>query len=68
MDGNKTGDLNWFNEGEMVPEFEIAVKKHKKDEIFTVDVPERKWYYVTLKTHEDKEIQELTILKIKNGI
>ena len=30
-------DLNWFFQGVMVSEFESAVLKHKKDEIFAVD-------------------------------
>jgi parvulin-like peptidyl-prolyl isomerase len=68
MDGNVTGDLNWFTEGMMVPEFESAVKNHKKGELFTVDIPEKKWYYVTFKTHEDKEMTEITMLKVKNGL
>jgi len=67
MDGNVTGDLNWFSEGMMVPEFENAVKNHKKGDIFTIDVPNNKWYYVTLKTYEDKIVSRITMLKIKNG-
>ncbi len=67
MDSNATGDLNWFTEGMMVPEFENAIKNHKKGAIFTVDVPENKWYYVTLKTYEDKEVSEITLLTIKSS-
>lgn len=67
MDGNLSGDLNWFTEGMMVPEFEEAIKMYKKDEIFTVDIPFRNWYYVTLKTYEDKLISKITMLSIKNG-
>lgn len=48
------GDLGWFLEGRMYPEFENAVKRHKKGDIFTVDIPSRNWYYVVLKTHEDR--------------
>ncbi len=32
MDGNLSGDLNWFTEGMMVPEFEEAIKMYKKDD------------------------------------
>jgi parvulin-like peptidyl-prolyl isomerase len=67
MDGNLSGDLNWFTEGMMVPEFEEAIKMHKKDDIFTVDIPSRNWYYVTLKTYEDILISKITLLSIKNG-
>lgn len=67
MDGNTTGDLNWFTEGSMVPEFESAVKNHQKNEIFFVDIPYNKWYYVTLKTYENKEIRDIIALKIKTS-
>ena len=66
MDGNKTCDLGWFVSGVMVKEFEDQIKKHKLNDIFTVDVPEKKWYYVTIKTFDDKLTKELTILKVKN--
>lgn len=69
MDGNKDGgDLGWFAEGMMVPEFEKAVEAQKINDIFKVDVPERKWYYVVLKTFNDKEVSELSILKISMSI
>jgi parvulin-like peptidyl-prolyl isomerase len=64
MDGNLNGNLGWFTEGMMVPEFENAIKNHKVNDIFTVDVPTEKWYYVTLKTFEEKEVESLTILKV----
>jgi parvulin-like peptidyl-prolyl isomerase len=66
MDGNLNGDLSW-TEGMMVSEFESAVKVHKKGEIFTVDIPTKKWYYVTLKTHEDIIATVITILKVKSS-
>lgn len=54
MDGNPTGDLDWFSKGMMVEEFDNAVRNRKKDEIFTVDVNKNKWHYVVLKTHNNK--------------
>ncbi len=56
MDNNseKGGDLGWFPEGKMYLEFEEAVKNHKKGEIFIVDIPSRNWYYVVLKTYNDR--------------
>jgi len=69
MDGNKNGgDLGWFTEGMMVAEFEKAVEAQKINAIFKVDVPDRKWYYVVLKTFNDKEIKELSVLKISKSI
>jgi parvulin-like peptidyl-prolyl isomerase len=67
MDGNKSGDLDWFPEGMTVTEFENSVKNHKKDEIFTVDVLENKWFYVVLKSFNDREINEIEMIKIKNN-
>jgi parvulin-like peptidyl-prolyl isomerase len=65
MDFNPTGDLNWFTTGEMVAEFEDAVKKHKQFDLFTVDIPSKNWYHVVLKTFDDRIIKKLTILKIR---
>ncbi|MFV7235968.1 peptidylprolyl isomerase [Flavobacterium sp. ZB4R12] len=67
MDNSKDGDLGWFSEGMMVPEFETAIKNHKQNDVFKVDVPDKKWYYVVLKTFNDKEVEELSILKIKSS-
>jgi len=67
MDGNPNGDLGWFEENSMHKEFETAVKLYKKGEIFTVDIPDKKWYYVTFKTFDDRITKKLTILKIKSS-
>lgn len=66
MDNSKDGDLGWFSEGMMVPDFEIAIKNHNQNDIFKVNVPTEKWYYVVLKTYKDKQIKNLSVLKIKN--
>lgn len=63
MDGSKNGDLGWFEEGMMFKDFETAIKAHKKGDIFTVDIPENKWYYVVLKTFDDIEKVKLIIEK-----
>jgi len=63
MDGNKDGDLGWFEEGMMVKDFETAIKAHKKGDIFTIDIPENKWYYVVLKTFDDIERVKFIIEK-----
>jgi len=67
MDGNPNCDLGWLSEEMMVKEFSTAVKEHKKGDIFTIDVPSKKWYYVTLKTFDDREVKTYTILKVKSG-
>jgi hypothetical protein len=65
MDSNPTGDVGWFAEGVMVTEFEDAVRAHRKNDIFTVDIPAHEWYYVTLKTHDDRKVKLVTLLKVK---
>jgi hypothetical protein len=54
MDNNPTGDLGWFYRGMMVDKFDRAVRPRSKGEIFKVDVKNNKWYYVVLKTHDNK--------------
>jgi len=65
MDGNKTkGDTGWFFGPEMLPaEFQDAVSKHKKDEIFFVDVSDKQWHYIVKKSYDDDYKKEATILK-----
>jgi hypothetical protein len=67
MDANISGDTQWFTEGMMVKEFEDAVKRHKKGDIFIVDIPDNNWYHVVLKTFNDIYIKSATILKIMNS-
>jgi parvulin-like peptidyl-prolyl isomerase len=65
MDGNTThGDTGWFFGEEMVPkEFQTAVKNHKKGDIFFVDVSEKQWHYVVLKTYDDQVTKDITVLR-----
>lgn len=66
MDSNRTGELGWERSTYLMQEFSDAVISHKKGDIFTVDIPTEKWYYVTLKTHEHIDAKNYTFLKIKN--
>ncbi len=68
MDGNKTrGDTDWFFGEYMFPkEFQDAVEKHKKDEIFFVDVSDKQWHYIIKKTHDDRVKKDIIVLK-SNG-
>jgi hypothetical protein len=65
MDGNTThGDTGWFFGEEMVPkELQDAVKSHKLNEIFYVDVPERQWNYIVKKTFDDQIKKDITVLR-----
>ena len=73
MDGNlNKGDLGWFKKGKMVPDFEKAVIEHKKSDIFIVDVDNSNnhshdWYYVVLKTHNDRISEIKTFIRIKSS-
>lgn len=68
MDGNTTrGDTDWFFGEYMFPkEFQDAVQKHKKGEIFFVDVSERQWHYIVKKTHDDRVKKDILVLR-SNG-
>jgi len=67
MDGNKKdGDLGWFSEGIMVKDFENAVRNQEKGNIFTIDIPDYNWYYVTLKTDNNTDITTIRALKVRN--
>lgn len=65
MDGNETkGDLGWFyGEGQVPKEVQDAVAKHKKGEIFFLDIPERQWYYILKKTYDDDFKKEIVVLR-----
>lgn len=55
MDGNrKHGDVGFFQAGMMAKEFEEGVRNHAKDEVFTLDIPDKKWYYVVKKTADNQ--------------
>jgi hypothetical protein len=65
MDGNPTGDLGWFSENQMTPGFGAAVRQHVKGDLFTVDIPDKKWYYVVLKTYDDRMMKLWRVLRVK---
>jgi len=68
MDGNanRGGDLGWFEVDLTHPAFEseITSSLYSVGDVFTIDIVQNQWYYVVLKTHEPKEINEIKVLKI----
>lgn len=71
MDQNakRGGDLGWITHGEVVQDFEEAIfKQHDINSIYTIDLPERNWYYVILQTHAPKMIEEIKVLKYSQAI
>lgn len=65
MDGNTTrGDTGWFFGELMFPkEFQDAVAKHKKGDIFFVDVSEKQWHYIIKKTYDDQVKKDVVVLR-----
>jgi parvulin-like peptidyl-prolyl isomerase len=63
LSAKRGGDSGWFPEGQMHSDFEYAIKNHDTNDIFTLDITDRKWHYVVLKTFDDKPIEEITVLK-----
>lgn len=59
---------DWFEEGWMIKKFESAVKNHQKGDIFPLDVYSKKWHYVVLKTHVNRETVKRTFVRIINKI
>ncbi|MEW4922657.1 peptidylprolyl isomerase [Algibacter sp. 2305UL17-15] len=68
MDDNakRGGDTGWFVAGHMYPDLENAVvsEQHALDDMYTIDIPLKKAYYLVLQTFEPKEISEIKVLKI----
>lgn len=67
---NRGGDLGWFRIGDLYPDFEQAIvnNSYAINDIFEVDIPEKQWYYVVLKTHNPKVIEEIKVLKVTEPI
>lgn len=58
------GNFGWIDDVNVEPTFREAVKKHKKGDVFTVDVPELNWYYIVFKLYDDVEKVALYHMKI----
>ncbi|MDW5288325.1 peptidylprolyl isomerase [Formosa sp. PL04] len=74
MDKNASrgGDTGWFIDGKMPIEVENELIKNNKNHylntLFTVDIPDRNWHYIILKTEEPKPIEEIMVVKITEAI
>lgn len=68
MDPNqKDGDTGPFTAGMMVKPFEDAVRVHKKGDIFLVDVPDKRWYFVVKKTADNEGEKIRIVVSIKKA-
>lgn len=61
MDKNKKAYEMKFVDGEMVPEFEEAVKNHAVGEVFTIDMPGRGWFHIVKKNEADKTLNAFRV-------
>ena len=67
MDANakKGGDMGWVEEGRMHSEFEQTMKRKKLHEVYIVDVPVNKWFYVVKNAHAPRVDKKVTVLWIE---
>ena len=72
MDGNASrgGDSGWYAKGEMHPVFEeqTTSNNYNVDDIYTIDIADKNWYYVILKSFEPKALKEVKVLKIVESL
>ena len=63
---NRGGDLGWITTGNESSELEaiLANDNHNVEEIFAFDLPEKNSFYVAVKTHPTKLIEEIKVLEV----
>lgn len=66
MDRNASrgGDLGWFQENYIFPEFINSLKIHQTNDVYFLDLEEKNKYYLIKKTDNPKSINLLTVLKV----
>lgn len=66
MDRNASrgGDLGWFQENYMFPEFISGLNSHKTNDVFYLDLENKNRFYLVKKTANSKDINLLTVLKV----
>ncbi len=60
------GNFGWINENDVDSTFVSEIKKHKKGDIFIINIPEKNWYYVVFKLYDDQKkylIQYIEIIE-----
>ncbi len=62
---NRGGDLGWFTKGKSTTELEDAIiNENGGQDIFTLEFPDKQAYYVIVRTHPTKFIEEIKVLQI----
>jgi len=66
MDRNaiRGGDLGWFTSSKVSKEFVNSLKENMSNTIYNLDIPDSKKYYIINKTHQQKDIRLLQVIKI----
>jgi parvulin-like peptidyl-prolyl isomerase len=62
--GKRGGDTGWFDRAMYVAGFVSAVRAHAKGDVFLVDLPAEKWYYVVRKSHDPLKRKKMTALYV----
>ncbi len=63
------GDLGWFTKGSTSTELQDAILgKTNGQDIFTLNFPEKNAYYVVVRTHPTKFIEEIKVLQVSEAI
>lgn len=66
---NRGGDLGWFTRGKSTTELEDAIlNENDGKDIFTLEFPDKEAYYVVVRTHPTKFIEEIKVLKVTEAI
>ena len=61
---HRGGDLGWFTSDRVFPEFIESLKAHKIDDVYTLDMIDKKGYYLIKKTASPKDIRLMTLIKV----
>jgi parvulin-like peptidyl-prolyl isomerase len=62
--GKRGGDLGWYDRDLFAKGFVTAVRSHVKGDVFLVDLPAEKWYYVVRKSHDALKRKKITALYV----
>ncbi|WP_130733894.1 hypothetical protein [Flavobacterium sp. J27] len=59
------GNFGWIDEDLVDSVFISEVKKHKKGDVFIIDVPKNEWYYVVFKLFDDRQKHLIQYIEIE---
>ena len=62
---NRGGDLGWFTKDKSTTELQDSIlNENNGQDIFTLDFPDKNAYYVVVRTHPTKYIEEIKVLQV----